>query len=136
MSNLPVFTTCFSNNTIASREITAKTVTTTQQESPDSQNFALGANGQTIPSDTPIVVLTTASDNYDNLILAPPPNQSVHARLAIVNASGYPQAFDSSSATSNVANSGISEVMVDKATSQFVWNPNTSLWYQLEMLDA
>ena len=135
MSALSLLNTCYSNNTIVSRELSSKTVTTTQQESPESQTLTLTANGQTIPTETPVVTLLTALADYDDLVLAPPSNTFLHARFAIINASGKSGTFDTTPSTSKVANSNLKNTFGNNTTSQFVWNPNTSLWYALEPLD-
>lgn len=123
----------YGNVVRASKNITANAVVTTMQEGPNFQNFALTGNGQTIPSDTPVVVLTTSATRT-GLIIARPQLDNLHARLAVVNASGNVQNLDTTPATSNVANSNLLEVIENNATTQFIWVPGTDLWFQCSVL--
>lgn len=105
-------------------------VVSTLQESPLSTSVVLSGDNQTIPVTTPIVVLTTGGPGtFTGLILAPPLNPNTEARLTLVNNSTGDHEFNTTPATSNVANSDVLESMARLRAYQLIWDPTGQLWY-------
>jgi len=115
----------------SSRVVTARNITVRMQETLDSQAVTLAGNGETIPSNVPVIVVSS-STGRTGLILAPPPDATIDARLTVVNTSDYTHSFDSDN-TSNVANAAMANLEV-RSASQFNWIPAEALWYNLRNL--
>ena len=131
MTTLGGQNTNFADNVNTSQDVSGAVVISRTQETPSGTPVTLTMDGQVIPTSTPVVVLSSAGPGArDSLVLAPPPIPSKTARVVLINTGTGEHEFNTTPATSNVANSDLFETMTRFSAYQFVWIPSTQLWYQ------
>jgi len=131
MAGLGGQTDNFSDIVNASQDVSGAVVISRTQETPAGKAVTLTANGQVIPTETPVVVLSSAGPGAKTgLVLSPPPIPSKVARVVLLNTTGALHQFNIDPLTSNVADSDLLKEMQRNSAFQFVWEPVNQLWYQ------